>query len=91
LAAIAGLPRTITEYVRDHVYVTPSGMLSDTYLQEAIRIVGIDRIMFATDYPFEPASHDGARAYLRSAPLTDIERHKIGSGNWERLRSQIRR
>ncbi|PNG90187.1 amidohydrolase family protein [Streptomyces malaysiensis] len=91
LARIAGLPRTIGEYVRDHLYVTPSGMLSHAYLQEAVRIVGAEHVLFATDYPFEPAAHAGARTFLQQARLADDERRLIASGNWERLRGDIKR
>src|SRR5690625_3950909 len=59
LAGPAGLPRTLTEYAREHVYVTPSGMLSERYLRWATEVLGPDRLLFATDYPFEAASGAG--------------------------------
>lgn len=91
LAAIAGLPRTISEYIRQHVYITPSGMLSSRYLRWAIDVVGIDHIMFATDYPFEKAAHSGSRGYLEAAELSDDQRQRVASGTWEALRAGIRR
>lgn len=91
LAAIAHLPRRISEYVRDQVYVTPSGMLSPRYLQWTLDLVGPEHVLFATDYPFEPASRAGARAFLDAADLTTADRSLIASGNWDRLRADIRR
>ncbi|MDL9946769.1 amidohydrolase family protein [Gordonia sp. ABSL11-1] len=91
LAEIAGLQRSLTEYARTHLYVTPSGMLSSRYLAWATEVIGTDRILFATDYPFEPASQSGARAFLETSALPIAAREAIASGNWERLRAEMRR
>jgi predicted TIM-barrel fold metal-dependent hydrolase len=91
LAAVAKLARPISDYMRSNVLVTPSGMFSQRYLRWAIEVVGIDRILFSTDYPFRFASQGGARHFLETADLTDAEREKIASGNWDRLCAGIRR
>jgi predicted TIM-barrel fold metal-dependent hydrolase len=91
LADFAKLPRKISDYVRDQVLVTPSGMLSERYLRWATEIVGTERIMFSTDYPFEAAAHSGARQFLATACPDDDARELIASGNWLRLRADIRR
>ena len=49
----------------------------------ALMTFGADRIMFAVDYPFCTAV-DGVD-FLRSAPLSDVDRSKIAHGNAERL------
>lgn len=91
IRTVVELRRPITDYVRSNVLVTPSGMLSDRYLRWAVEVIGADRILFSTDYPFVPASRHGARRFLDDADLTDSERQAIASGNWERLTSAIRR
>ncbi|MTD52531.1 amidohydrolase family protein [Amycolatopsis pithecellobii] len=91
VAAIAGLERPLVEYFRNNIWLTPSGMFSQRYLRWAIDLVGVDRIMFATDYPFEFAPSGGARRFLQEADLSDADRVNIASGNWERLRADIRR
>lgn len=91
LAAMAGLPRPLAEYAREHLYVTPSGMLSERYLHWATEVLGPDRLMFATDYPFERSSGAGARAFLDRLSIPDADRSALASGNWERLRGGIRR
>lgn len=91
LAVMASLPRTLAEYARAQLYVTPSGMLSPRYLRWASEAAGVDRILFATDYPFERASQAGARDFLEAAPVSGASREAIASGNWERLREGIRR
>lgn len=57
----------------------------------AIEVIGIERILFSTDYPFEPGPLYGGRRFLEDARLSDIDRAKIASGNWDRLIAQIRR
>ncbi len=91
LSRFADLPRPLSEYLRTNVYVTPSGMLSHRYLKWAQEIVGVDRILFSTDYPFEPASHEGARRFLDEADLTQAEKEGFAFRNWDRLVAGIRR
>ncbi|MCW4458941.1 amidohydrolase family protein [Microbacterium sp. MPKO10] len=91
LATAAALPRPLTDYVRNNLFVTPSGILSRRYLAWASEVIGVDRIMFATDYPFEASSQSGARRFLEQAPLDEHEREQIASGTWQRLREGIRR
>ena len=85
------LPRRPSDYVRDNLLVTPSGVLSHRYLRWAVEVVGPSRILFATDYPFVPLPTGSSRQFLEEADLTETERAMIGSANWERIRSAIRR
>jgi len=91
LARAAKLARPVSDYVRSNVLVTPSGIFSQRYLRWAIEIVGVERILFSTDYPFEFAPQGGARRFLDKADLTDGDRENIASGNWDRLCTGIRR
>jgi uncharacterized protein len=54
-----------------------------------VEIVGADRIVFSTDYPYEPASQSGAEDFLAAAKLSFHERDLVSSANWERLRAGI--
>lgn len=89
LAAMAGLELSMAEYVRRNLYVTPSGMRSERYLRWATEIIGADRILFATDYPFEQTSREGARAFLEGLGIPESDRDLLAHGNWERLREGI--
>ena len=91
LAAAAELARPISEYFRTNVLVTPSGIFSQRYLRWALEVIGVDRILFSTDYPYRFAPHGGARRFLEEADLTELEREKIASGNWDRICTGIRR
>ncbi len=45
--------------------------------------VGVDRIMFSTDYPY--ASMAEGRASLDQLPVSDADRERIAHGNAEHL------
>ena len=66
-----------------HFSVTTSGFFSDPALLLCVQELGIDRILFAVDYPFE-ANAPGP-AWLASVPLCDEDKAKIASGNAKRL------
>ncbi len=91
LATGAGLDRTFSEYVRDHAYITAGGVYSERYLHWAVELVGVERVLFATDYPYRPAPESGAAQFLTGAGLTPPEVVAVGSGNWDALVAEIRR
>lgn len=91
LSAVAKLPRPISDYFRTNVFVTPGGVFSQRYLRWATEVVGAERIMFATDYPYQFAAESGARRFLEETDLPDDDRTRIASGNWDGLCAGIRR
>jgi predicted TIM-barrel fold metal-dependent hydrolase len=82
-----GLDRPIADYLRQNVSYTPSGIHSRRYLQWTIDVVGVERVMYAADYPFLDAGEGGAREFLEQAPLSFEDKQRIAHGNWERLTS----
>jgi 2,3-dihydroxybenzoate decarboxylase len=66
-----------------HFHITTSGFFSDPALLLCVQEMGIDRILFAVDYPFE-ANAPGP-AWLARVPLCDEDKAKIASGNAKRL------
>ena len=91
MTGIADLARPISDYVRSNVFVTPGGVFSQRYLRWALEVVGPDRILFATDYPYVRVPDDGSRRFLEAAEISEADRAKIASGNWERLCAGVRR
>src|SRR5579871_2085004 len=81
----AKLARPLADYARNNLYVTASGMFSQTYLQRCIEIVGIDRILFSTDYPYQYRAGREARRFLEQTPLDAADKAKLAHTNWERL------
>jgi len=77
------LARRPSDYVRDNIVMTISGMYSAEPLNCAIAAVGHERIMFATDYPFEPP--DEASDFIDQVPLAEDVRADICRNNAARL------
>jgi predicted TIM-barrel fold metal-dependent hydrolase len=79
------LDRPLEDYFRDNVFYTGSGILSQRYLRWTLEVVGVDRVMYAVDYPYIPLASGAARRFLEEADLDSADREKIAHGNWERL------
>lgn len=77
--------KSVADCFRQHFYVTGSGIYHLPYLLSAIEIMGIDRIMYSTDYPFVYHPDGLTRHFLETAPLSAADKAKIAHGNAERL------
>jgi 2,3-dihydroxybenzoate decarboxylase len=77
------LAKAPSEYIRDNIVVTTSGMCSAEPLNCAIAALGHDKVMFAADYPFESAEE--AAEFIDTAPLTDDVRADICFDNAAKL------
>jgi 2,3-dihydroxybenzoate decarboxylase len=77
------LGRKPSDYIRDNIVVTISGMFSAEPLACAIAALGHEHIMFATDYPFEPP--DEAAEFIEHTPLSAEVRADICFNNAKRL------
>jgi uncharacterized protein len=91
LAMMAKLPHTFSEYAGQNAYITAGGVYSQRYLRWAAEVVGTDRLMFATDYPYRPGPDGGVEHFLESTGLDRADQERIASGNWEALVAGIRR
>ncbi len=80
---VTGLSTTITDTYRNHVWVTPSGMFYEPHFEFIRTVIGIDRLIWAVDYPY--LSLDGTRKFLENLPITADEAHKVAHRNAERL------
>jgi hypothetical protein len=85
LARVAQLPRPVADYIRKNLYVTSSGMWSQPYLERTLPLVGPERILFSTDYPYQYRPGGAARSFLNEAALSPEEKELFAHGNWERL------
>jgi uncharacterized protein len=91
LAMQAQLPRRFSEYVRSNAYITAGGVYSQRYLRWAAEVVGVERLLFATDYPYRPGPEGGVEHFLQSAGLDQADQERIAAGNWDALVADIRR
>ena len=85
LDRVSTVQRPFVEYVRDHLYLTASGMFSRAYLRQAIELVGPDRILFSTDFPYQYRPGVDARRFVETLPLGDEDKRKFAHANWDRL------
>jgi predicted TIM-barrel fold metal-dependent hydrolase len=91
LALQAKLPQSFSEYVRRNAYITAGGVYSRRYLRWAVEIVGAERVLFATDYPYRPGPDGGVEHLLQTAGLDQADQERIAAGNWDALVAGIRR
>ncbi|HEX7336069.1 MAG TPA: amidohydrolase family protein, partial [Gemmatimonadales bacterium] len=72
-----------SEYLRRNFAITTSGVEDPLVLRFCIDKLGIESIMWAIDYPYQPTAP--AVAFLESASLSEQERAQISSRNAERI------
>jgi len=82
---VAGLEQPIAAYLRRNLYVTCSGMFLPHYLQRAADIVGFDRLLFSTDFPYQYRPGRDAARFLDSCGLDWEAKAGFAHRNWERL------
>lgn len=80
---VTKLNRPIGDYFRTNIYYTFSGFNYLSAFLDLLMQVGVDRIMFSTDYPY--ASMAQARAFLDQIPVSPNDRERIAHGNAEKL------
>ena len=93
-----GLKRTVKEYLRENFYggilagefanqdpgaMDPSWGLSFNAYLGMVNVIGIDRIVFTTDYPY--GNIKAGRQFLDEMPINPADKEKIAHLNAERL------
>ncbi len=86
---VSGLAQPIATYLRQNLYVTASGMFLPRYLERALAIVGSDRLLFSTDFPYQYRPGRDARYFLDNCGLNEDAKGKFAHGNWERLSERV--
>jgi 2,3-dihydroxybenzoate decarboxylase len=79
------LAKEPSDYIKQNIVVTTSGMCSAEPLNCTLAALGKDRVMFGADYPFESAQEAGE--FLDHVPLAEPLRQDIASGNAARYLS----
>lgn len=77
-----------SEYIRENLLITTSGLYEPSALTCAMNVLGSDRILFASDYPFGN-SKASIEAFERT-PMSDSDRESIyhlNAERWLRLES----
>jgi predicted TIM-barrel fold metal-dependent hydrolase len=69
------LAKRPSDYLKENMYVTTSGNYFKGAFQCTCEAVGIDRILLATDYPYEDS--DECIRFVEGLPITQTEKEKI--------------
>jgi 2,3-dihydroxybenzoate decarboxylase len=75
--------KSVAEYFRNNFVLTTSGNFSTSALNQAIAEIGIARVLWSADYPFEDISD--AADWIDAAPLSEDDRRKIVRTNAQKL------
>jgi len=73
-AVMKPLQRKISEYLKENVYVTSSGMAWAPAIQFCQQVLGADRVMYAMDYPYQ---FEASEVIEMDAVGTDLDRKKF--------------
>ena len=71
------------EYFRRNFAITTSGVEDPLALDYSIKKIGVDNVMWAIDYPYQPT--EPAVRFMDAAPLSDEDKAKVYGGNAERI------
>jgi 5-carboxyvanillate decarboxylase len=74
---------TPSETFKRNFAITTSGMNSHPVLEYVIKVLGIDNVMWAIDYPYQAAP--GSVEFMNTAPVSAADREKLFHGNAERI------
>lgn len=70
------------EHFREHFAITTSGVTFASASKLCLKVLGVDRIMFAADHPYESVAE--AVNFIDPADLGDDARRAILAGHAER-------
>jgi 2,3-dihydroxybenzoate decarboxylase len=76
------LPKPPSQYIKENVWVTTSGMYDGPPLHCSIGALGRDHVMFSADYPFDA---EGAGSFMDMVPLDESVRADVAYNNAAKL------
>jgi predicted TIM-barrel fold metal-dependent hydrolase len=83
IARFIKLPKAFADYYRTHFWLTTSGAFQDSALICSIAEMGLERILFAVDWPY--IDNKPGVQWLNNAPISDADRAAIFAGNARKL------
>ena len=72
-----------SEYLRENIYVTTSGVAWGPVIQFAQQVLGVDRVLYAMDYPFQFVAEEVAA--VDAVPLSAADKKALFQTNAERV------
>jgi predicted TIM-barrel fold metal-dependent hydrolase len=80
---VTKLKRPVGAYLRQNVHYTFSGFNYTAPFLDLLLQVGVERIMFSADYPYQSMAQ--ARTFLDQLPASPADKERIAHGNAETL------
>ena len=80
---VGPLKRKPSEYFRENVYVTTSGMAWEPVILFAQSVLGVDRVLYAMDYPYQFVPEEVQ--VTDNLPIPDEDKKKLYQTNAERV------
>ena len=77
------LKRPISDYVKENIHVTTSGMPWEPAIMFCRNVLGPERVLYAMDYPYQFVAEEVVAS--DNLPLTDAEKKQFFQTNAERL------
>ncbi|MBO9602791.1 MAG: amidohydrolase [Novosphingobium sp.] len=77
------LARLPGDYIRENVWITTSGMNYWPQLEMTLKVLGPDRLLYATDYPFEKQGE--AVGFVEAMPLDAAQKKALFEDNATRV------
>jgi len=72
-----------SDYMKENIYITTSGLPWAPAITMAISVLGIDRVMYAMDYPYEYVPEEVTMT--DNFPISDADKKKLFQLNAERV------
>ena len=80
---VGKLERRVSEYLKENFYFTTSGMAWEPVILYAISVLGIDRVLYAMDYPYQYVPEEVQ--VTDDLPISDADKQKFYRLNAERV------
>jgi 2,3-dihydroxybenzoate decarboxylase len=82
-ASVPKLKRKPSDYLAENFHITTSGMAWQPPILYAISVMGVDRVMYAMDYPYQFVPEEVK--VTDDLPISDANKKKLYQTNAERL------
>lgn len=82
-AARPDIAKKPSDYLKENVFITTSGNHYQPAFKCALEAMGIDRILFGSDYPYEDSKE--CNDFIEGLPLSSADREKLYYRNAERF------
>jgi 5-carboxyvanillate decarboxylase len=82
-ASLKPLKRRPSEYMRENIYITTSGMACEPTILYCQKVLGMDRVLYAMDYPYQFVSDEVVTS--DNLPLAPADKKKFFQTNAEKV------